>query len=324
MLDASRPSDRVPRLRAAFSLIELLIVIAIIAILIGLLLPAVQKMRAAAARIQCANNLKQIALAMHDYHDTCGALPEGVPNVGPAPNQSVLGTWQVSILPFIEQDAIRKNYQGYGVPSGPRYDAAANIAGATGKRIRTLLCPGDTPNTAGWPANAAGNLTYSNYIVNFGNTSINEATPAWQTPTYNGLTFHGAPFTCGRPVALVNITDGTSNTLMLSELIQGQRHDLRGNTWWGPGSGFETSLRPNDSAPDLTWPDGGWCDANPPNPPCAFRTAGYVFAARSRHVGGVNAALCDGGVRFIANGISTSTWQALGTTQGGEPLGPDY
>ena len=298
-----------------FTLVELLVVIAIIAILIALLLPAIQATREAARRAACSNNLRQVALAMHNYHDGNGALPPGVSGASPYWG---MGNWQVSILEYIEQGYLRKQYCDYGMSNGRNYYHADNIDAVTGKQIAMLLCPSDSPNTSGWPDNPR-RTSYHNYAVNFGNTGINE-TKAWQATTYNGLTFQGAPFTCGKPQVLNKIRDGTSNTLLASELIQGQGHDLRGCTWWGSGSGFVTSLRPNDSAPDLSWSDGSWCSPDKPNPPCAFRTSVYVFGARSRHPGGVNAALCDGSTRFIDDEIEPATWQALSTTTGRESI----
>ncbi len=307
----------------AFTLIELLVVIAIIAILIALLVPAIQKVREAAARTQCANNLRQIALGMHNYHDAFKTLPPGVSFASPYWGQ---GSWQACILPYIEQEAVWKLYVDYGVPGGKNYYDPANIAGATGKQIPTLLCPSDTPpNTQGWPGGGSS-VTYHNYVVNFGNTGIDE-TARWQIATLNGLNYQGAPFT--RAVApymgqhIETIVDGSSNTLMVSELIQGQGNDLRGNTWWGSGSGFVTQLRPNDTAPDLSWSSAAWCNPTPPNPPCAFRTVAFVFGARSRHPGGINVALCDGSLRYIVDGIDLVTWQALSTTMGNEVIG-DY
>jgi prepilin-type N-terminal cleavage/methylation domain-containing protein/prepilin-type processing-associated H-X9-DG protein len=301
---------------SGFTLIELLVVIAIIGVLIGLLLPAVQKVREAASRMKCQNNLRQIGLAMHNHANGHRALPEGVSNGTPYWGQ---GNWQVTVLPYLEQDAIRGLYLDYGVSGGRNYFHVENINGATGKQIGMLLCPSDVPNTAGWPANPRS-VTYHNYVVNFGNTGINE-TADWQAATYNSLTFQGAPFTRGRPQRLSAIRDGTSTTLMLSEVIQGQGRDLRGNTWWGTGSGFVTSLRPNDSAPDLSWSNANWCNPNPPNPPCSFRTSVYVFGARSWHTGGVNVVMCDGSTRFVTNDIGAAVWQALSTTRGGEVVG---
>jgi prepilin-type N-terminal cleavage/methylation domain-containing protein/prepilin-type processing-associated H-X9-DG protein len=305
--------------RRGFTLIELLVVIAVIAVLIALLVPAVQKVREAAARAECSNNLRQVALAMHNYHDAFKTLPPGVSNAAPYWGQ---GNWQVSILPYIEQDVLRQMYLDYGVTNGRNYYNVANIAGTTGKQIPTLLCPSDgPPNTQGWPGNGSS-VTYHNYVVNFGNTGIDE-TAHWQIATLGGLKFQGAPFTRGIGQKLENISDGTSTTLMASEVVQGHGHDLRGCTWWGSGSGFVTYLRPNDSAPDLSWSDASWCNPAPPNPPCAFRTVAYVFGARSRHPGGVNVAMCDGSLRFVLGDIDITTWRALSTTMGDEVIG-DY
>ena len=303
----------------AFTLVELLVVIAIIGVLVALLLPAVQAAREAARRTQCLNHLKQIALSMHNHVDALGGLPPANPGVSPYWGQ---GSWMVPVLPYTEASNLKEIYYDYGVANGRNYYHADNIAGASGKEIKFYLCPSDVKNKKGWPGGSAGSVTYHNYIVNFGNTSVDESA-AWTTATYGTYVFQGAPFISGKPPRLALITDGLSTTLMVSECIVGQRNDLRGNTWWGPGSGFTVMLKPNDTSPDLSWSDSSWCDAARPNPPCAFRSNGYVFGARSRHPNGVNATLCDGSVRFITNNIKAQTWHDLGTAYGNEVIA-DY
>jgi prepilin-type N-terminal cleavage/methylation domain-containing protein len=313
-----RPCGRSVFTRSAFTLVELLVVIAIIGVLVALLLPAVQAARESARRMQCGNNMRQIAIGLHNHHDTMNALPQATPGVTPYWGQ---GCWLVPTLPFVEQGAIREIYYDYGVANGRNYYHIDNIKGATGKQLKGWLCPSDQTNRQGWPKDSTGSVTYHNYVGNMGNTSINDGTLQWQTTTYNGFTFAGAPFICGKPQKFKDIPDGLSNTLLLSEVIIGQRSDLRGCTWWGPGSGFETSLKPNDTQPDRSWSSAAWCDALSPNPPCAFTTNGYAFAARSRHPAGVSAAMCDGSIRFVTNAVLAKTWHDLGTTQGQETAG---
>jgi prepilin-type N-terminal cleavage/methylation domain-containing protein/prepilin-type processing-associated H-X9-DG protein len=303
--------------RRGFTLIELLVVIAIIAVLIGLLLPAVQKVREAANRGKCLNNLKQIALAMHHYHDAHRTLPEGMSPLGWGH-----GTWQGLILPHLEQDNVARLYRGYANRdgTGDTYYSAANVRDVTGLRFVALTCPSDTP-AAGqtW-----GGCSYHNYAVNYGNTALEEiGEPTYTMEEYNGVPFLGAPFYMGKPQRLTDIGDGTSQTLLAAEVVQGQRHDLRGLTWWGPGGGFETYLRPNDTNPDVVWYDRSWCDSDPPNPPWGLYSGDpkRTFAARSRHVGGVQVSFCDGSARFIADAIDPGVWRALGTANGGEVVG---
>ena len=162
----------------------------------------------------------------------------------------------------------------------------------------------------------------------------------------NGVPFLGAPFNCyngipttsaghdwdddasatpgilGRPVPFAEIVDGLSNTLLVSETVQGQGSDLRGFTWWGSVSGFVTYMSPNSSEPDVL--TGGNCESlvngNPPCTTMSTLTRPRVMAARSRHPGGVNAAFADGHVAFIKDAISTTVWSALSTTMGGEVI----
>jgi prepilin-type N-terminal cleavage/methylation domain-containing protein/prepilin-type processing-associated H-X9-DG protein len=309
--------------RRGFTLIELLVVIAIIGVLIGLLLPAVQKVREAANRMKCLNNLKQLGIAMHGYHDAMGTLPDGG-------TYHESGGWQLTILPHIEQTALYRAFQGYGAIS-PGVYGSPNVANVTSKQIAICTCPSDViAVTAGQTYNKT---SYHNYAANFGNTAVGDSTTngAMRTETtYNGNTFAGAPFRFANPQHFSDITDGTSNTLMMAEVVQGQRLDVRGFTWWGDGGAFVTSLRPNDSNQDVvTHSTSCCCDNSPPNPPanCTGVSTSFgalrAFASRSRHPGGVNVAFCDGSGRFISNSIDPLTWQHLGTSQGGEILA-DY
>lgn len=309
---------RVPA-KKAFTLIELLVVIAIIAILIGLLLPAVQKVREAAARVQCQNGVKQLALAMHNYHDANQSLPEGVSAKGGYGQ----GTWLVLILPYIEQAELAKMYLDYGLTAGRSYYDPANLP-VTTRKISMLQCKSDMVAESNETWNGT---SYHNFAINFGNTAVGEGgatgRDVYAVQTYNGVTFAEAPFYQGNPQKISNITDGSSNTIMVAEVIQGHKQDLRGLVWWGSGAGFMTYLRPNDTNPDVTWSTlRPWCNPDPPNPPCTTYQGGTnwrTFASRSRHVGGVNLAMCDGSVRFVENQISTTVWRAMGTARGLEP-----
>ena len=318
------------RRRLAFTLIELLVVIAIIAVLIGLLLPAVQKVREAAGRAKCQNNLKQLGLGMHNYHDAQGTLPKSEDSK--ETYTCCWGTWQMLILPYIEQDAAFRTYQNWGgsdfvvthwpaptpasVPSGsyPRYGTTVNVNSTTGIRYAVLTCPSDEPNAP------IGRITSHNYFVNHGNTHIGQG-------TFQGVTFKGAPFAPRTAFKLLDIADGLSNTLLMAEVRQGQRRDLRGFSWWGPSAAFTTFFTPNTTSPDANQygPADGYCDPLPPNPPCIQNSSAYptIQSARSQHAQGVNVVQGDGSVRFVSNTVNLQTWRNLGSMRDGEALG-DY
>jgi prepilin-type N-terminal cleavage/methylation domain-containing protein/prepilin-type processing-associated H-X9-DG protein len=339
------------RARGGFTLIELLVVIAIIAVLIALLLPAVQAAREAARRAQCVNNLKQIGLAVHNYHDANLTFP-------PARKGCCWGTWNIFILPYIEQVAAFNAWNSYGDNSGAagtvdgflRYFGTANrtVANMT---ISAYLCPSDRGSNSNNPVTATMNgvlyqCQFRNYVVNLGNTGIGQLNfPAAANPPT--IVFLGAPFyDMGSPqidipppatygwagrntrntVGLAAITDGSSGTLMASEVIMSQRNDdLRGFTQWGDATGFMGNIGPNSTSPDVS----DWC---PPtgtivSPPLAclgnLNGNDKYYAPRSRHPGGVNAVMCDGSVKFFKNSINLFVWRGLTTSNGGEVISSD-
>ncbi len=291
---------------SGFTLVELLVVIAIIGILVGLLLPAVQAAREAARRMQCSNNLKQIGLAMHNYHDTFNRLPPGCAGC-------CWGTWVVPTLAFMEQQNMANLYVSWGgptsAPEGVRYAAAPNTTNVTQKRVPTLTCPSDIPNTP------TGGMTAHNYAANFGNTAM------LQQANLNGVAFLGAPFVVdpNRKVGLRDCSDGTSNTILVSEVRQGRGSDLRGFIWWRDATQFTTYLAPNSPLPDRLGNINN-CNTAIPGMPCALQdtTNPTMYGSRSNHTGGVQLAMVDGSVQFVSNGIDLPTWRALSTAYGGE------
>lgn len=296
----------------AFTLIELLVVIAIIAILIALLLPAVQQAREAARRSQCKNNLKQLGLALHNYHDVHNSFPVG--------NYACCwGTWMIALFPQLEQTALYNmyNHNRKFLDQDGRYSGVDNRP-VTTRRISVFSCPSDTEAVY-----SASNLTKHNYLANYGNTGFQ------QQATLNGVQFGGAPFasiatTGGRVEKMSTMTDGLSNTLLLGEGIQTpETNDLRGLTWYGNSSAFTTYLGPNSNSADMIAGTSGCVSQPERNSPCAYATTANpdMLASRSRHTGGVQVSLADGAARFISENISIDVWRALGTSRGGEVVG---
>lgn len=287
--------------KRGFTLVELLVVIAIIGVLVGLLLPAVQAAREAARRMQCSNNLKQLGIAMHNYHDTHNRFPSGRAGC-------CSGTWQVLVMPFIELQNVSDLYVDWGNTSGARYSHEPNTTNVTTRRYAAFSCPSDQENAP------TGGMTNHNYAVNYGNTGYA------QQSDLNGVRFGGAPFSLdlSKQFGFHSVQDGTSNTLLMAEVRQGQGRDLRGFTWWGDASGFEAYLAPNSVLPDRIYSDS-YCNEIR-GMPCDVSTTTNptMFAARSQHPGVVQVVNCDGSVQAVSETIDLIAWRAKSTTQGGE------
>ena len=300
------------RRRPGFTLIELLVVIAIIAILIALLVPAVQKVRESAARTQCANNLKQIGIAVHSINDTNKVLPPAFApsavNAITAPAAPIyrgpIGyTFFHWILPFIEQDAIYKGLNPAGSYSGIEY----------ARVIPTYLCPSDSSQANGkcvTPYGGANNWGAANYGLNyqvFGAPEVGSVQGAARLPT--------------------TFPDGTSNIVMFAEVYAtcGWTNDINfmyGSLWADSNSIWRACICTNTSYKD---PAGAGYPAcflpqNRPN----WRTECDPARAQSPHPGGINVLLGDASVRFVGTGISAATWAQACDPRDGVPLGNDW
>lgn len=332
--------------RPGFTLIELLVVIAIIAILIALLLPAVQQAREAARRTTCRNNLKQLTLALHNYHDVYLRFPPGQvnnrtgapgTNTGPENSDGSNGsgafgpgsTWSLSILAQIEQVAIFNNFMKIANERPEVIDWLGNSTYANfpvgNKQMDAFSCP-SSPNPGGELANGTGmeHLGRGNYGACFGKGTYALAS------TQNALT--GGIFGINSNYSLKDVTDGSSNTLCLAELMYSHTVDPNGTdfpskdvrgTWAYGAMGantFTTQTQPNASVADRVW----GCRSKPTERmPCVQSSAYWTLfaAARSHHIGGVHTSLGDGAVRFVSENIDLINWQNLGSRGGSETIG---
>jgi prepilin-type N-terminal cleavage/methylation domain-containing protein len=326
------------RARGAFTLIELLVVIAIIAVLIGLLLPAVQKVREAANRVKCANNLKQIGIASHNCNDTVGRLPPALgwfPQGGPSPGGG-WGTVFFHLLPYIEQDNLYRSActtepnpmaENPG-PNQPYYSGATGVGTPSfigAKPIKTYLCPSD-------PSVPGGSGTYTDVLFKY----------QWATSSYAGnlLVFAQLPNPAQFNTVLswqgmsripASFTDGTSNTILFAEryavCVSNALGLQRANLWdfWLPpaylNGGIGHDYLPYFAIPTSNgFPIGSVSlfQVQPPPGNCD------PSRASTAHTGGMQVLLADASVRTLSSGLSGTTWWAAVTPAGGEVLGSDW
>jgi len=315
-------------LRRGFALVELLVVIAIIGLLVALLLPAVQAAREAARRAQCANNFKQIGIAMHGYHDAVWAFPIGRTGLyytyrSPDPNRR---TWAPAILPYLDHGPL---YNAFNI-SLSFYASSNGTALLT--QVATYVCPSDRPSIQ--EAGSAVPRTKGSVAVNWGNTHYFQGEPNRGAAGPNPFAgpagiaaFSGAPFGGNVSTTLAGFRDGSSTTLLLGEVVIGQNvtiADHRGDIYNDDRdcAMFMTYTPPNSPIPDQLG-DPGYCGQGyGNNPPCNGDSPAFN-AARSRHPGGVHALTGDGAVRFFKNTIDLGVWRALGSPSGGEVVSAD-
>jgi prepilin-type N-terminal cleavage/methylation domain-containing protein/prepilin-type processing-associated H-X9-DG protein len=336
------------RPRPGFTLIELLVVIAIIAVLVGLLLPAVQAAREAARRMQCTNNLKQVGLAMHNYHSAFDSFP---PTGGIDVNGNTVGGGKVPqtasvhmrLLNYLEHIDV---YNAYNFKLGDVLNNAAVAAQTTvmSTNIAGYLCPSDAnPGTTGNLAGGfASPVTNVNYTINAGNNRQNLG------GRVNGISWWlGGNATYGGLTTMATITDGTSNTAGLSEWVKGKSGVLSP----GPNCVYSVATLANgggqadynacNASTTPLWDNKGeyWTLQDtgrggpyyhvmtPNKKACAvampFGVVDSFIGPSSMHSGGVNVVMMDGSVRFIKDSVNMQTWLALGSRNGGEVVGAD-
>ncbi len=320
------------RTRTGFTLIELLVVVGIIGVLVALLLPAVQMVREAANRAKCANNFKQLGIALHHYHDVCGSFPPALDDrVNPLHRWSA----HTRLLPYLEQTNLYNSLDLVGplFQDNALTVAAGNVPGVS-QVVPVFLCPSDwatpfVPVSAQDPNTLFGPTNYM--------ACVGSGAKGGTRTNADGMIFTDSA------VRFADVRDGTSTTALMSESLLGK----------GGPELFQTPT-PQDAArtyaylytqqaldadacgkplywetnSNSKWADGqAYCTLYdhfyPPNAPqwdCVSYTSNWR-AARSRHGGGVNLLLVDGSVRFVDNGINLDTWHALGSRAGGEIIG---
>lgn len=304
----------------AFTLIELLVVIAIIAVLIGLLLPAVQKVREAASRMTCTNNLKQLGLALHNYHDTHTGLPPGRSDVKVA-GKWIRHSWVPYTLPYIEQENLYRQYR-FTANWQDKVNDDPTVPGPTRHFIKTLVCPSAPSRTRGvTPSNTRAPLDYVAPNQRTPSSFLSPPIPA--DPTYIGVLGHT---TTTQVVSrrLTEILDGTSNTLVLAEDAGRNQLWVMGKFWspnspsgpWANPGAANIAIGGFNPAGTLTPPQN-----NIPGP-CAINCINFheIYAF---HPSGANAVFADGSVRFLKATLSLNVLLYLVTRDRGEVLPSD-
>jgi prepilin-type N-terminal cleavage/methylation domain-containing protein/prepilin-type processing-associated H-X9-DG protein len=345
------------RARAAFTLIELLVVIAIIAVLIGLLLPAVQKVREAAARMKCQNNLKQMGLAIHNYHSTNQRFPSGKAQdyIGKVPGVPIYARWSIhsQLLSYMEQNNLSNSINFDFPPETPGMGGVINFMPAwqnpgrvNADQCRTavpgFLCPSDSaPQPADWPGQ-------NNYLASQGSQFLCDLSESLPSTVAPGERPNG-PFYYLSKKRIADITDGTSNTAFFSEKKRGQGvPDPKTDMFViAPTTSMDATfsacnaLNPNTATPltskqGYSWVMGEMCCStyNHVAKPNTITCAGTGFPGNmanmpmqvppsSYHTGGVNVLMGDGRVIFMTDSVDLTAWRAIGTVNGGEVVPGD-
>jgi prepilin-type N-terminal cleavage/methylation domain-containing protein len=334
-----------PARSRAFTLIELLVVIAIIAILIALLLPAVQAAREAARRARCANNLKQVGIALHTYHSTHNGLPPGriwkedAFGCGLNIDGHCQNTpWFVLMLPQFEQQPLYNAFNFDLGAEGENFGGLFPNSTVAGSKIGLFQCPSDRVMTYQFAPSVPGPLlpftplvfTKGSYAVSWGNTQWGQ-----QPLTINGTTipFLGSAFGHDGRLGYSSVTDGLSTTAFLAEILQGGVYDIRGMVWSStPGGGsYMTRFTPNAYRDVYGTSTAGdplvvpWFCADEPGQrlPCTsiLDQVNAFAGARSRHPGGIHGLFGDGAVHFLKETIAPATWIGINSIAGLEVVG---
>jgi prepilin-type N-terminal cleavage/methylation domain-containing protein/prepilin-type processing-associated H-X9-DG protein len=292
----------------AFTLIELLVVIAIVGTLVALLLPAVQKMRDSANLLTCKNNLRQIGMAMHDYHNVNGSFPVGYydPTPWPQTDNGPGWGWASFLLPFLEQQPLYELID-FSLDVGDPANAAVVTT-----YLKVFRCPSDdVPDTFTVTDGGSNSwtLAQSNYVACNGNDGVDDFT----TPPHTGAFVRAT-----KGFRAVNITDGLSNTFFVGE----RTGRLSYSTWIGGPTGAQNPFlqAPGSFGAEVTLLMGH-AGQTGPNTPGVFDADSTL----SPHSNGVQFLFGDGSVHFISNGIAIPIWMGLATRSGAEPVvGGDY